>query len=117
MTLFGHHRSRLSLAIHEDKLVPPAFLKELPMLVSVLHREMATGTMKLAPESNTRSVRRRPRKEVEIWVKVTNKSNGERRKKSKRAHPEKKEPMAGARNPRKSRQGRCWDMSMVAQRV
>ncbi|OEL35550.1 Protein MIZU-KUSSEI 1 [Dichanthelium oligosanthes] len=73
VTLFGHRRGRLSLAIHEDTRAPPAFLIELPMLAPALHREMATGTVKLALESDTRGVaaaarRRRPLLEEYVWA-------------------------------------------------
>ncbi|TVU01441.1 hypothetical protein EJB05_53091, partial [Eragrostis curvula] len=67
VTLFGHRRGRLSLAIHEDTRAPPAFLIELPMLASALHREMATGVVKLALESDTRSARRRLLEEY-VWA-------------------------------------------------
>ncbi|XP_037427782.1 protein MIZU-KUSSEI 1-like [Triticum dicoccoides] len=67
VTLFGHRRGRLSLAIHEDTRAPPAFLIELPMLAAALHREMATGTVKLALESDTRSARRRLLEEY-VWA-------------------------------------------------
>jgi len=74
VTLFGHRRGRLSLAIHEDTRSPPAFLIELPMLAAALHREMATGTVRLALESDTaRGVaaaarRRRPLLEEHVWA-------------------------------------------------
>ncbi|RCV31509.1 hypothetical protein SEVIR_6G189700v4 [Setaria viridis] len=73
VTLFGHRRGRLSLAIHEDTRSPPAFLIELPMLAAALHREMATGTVRLALESDTRGVaaaarRRRPLLEEYVWA-------------------------------------------------
>ena len=68
VTLFGHRRGRLSLAIHEDTRSPPAFLIELPMLAAALHREMATGTVRLALESDTRGARRRPLLEEYVWA-------------------------------------------------
>ncbi|CAM0150769.1 unnamed protein product [Urochloa decumbens] len=68
VTLFGHRRGRLSLAIHEDTRSPPAFLIELPMLASALHREMATGTVKLALESAAARCRRRPLLEEYVWA-------------------------------------------------
>ena len=58
VTLFGHPRGRLSLAIYEDMRAPPAFLIELPMLAAGLHRGDGHGTLKLVLESNTRSARR-----------------------------------------------------------
>ncbi|CAL5013009.1 unnamed protein product [Urochloa decumbens] len=68
VTLFGHRRGRLSLAIHEDTRSPPAFLIELPMLAAALHREMATGTVKLALESAAAARRRRPLLEEYVWA-------------------------------------------------
>ncbi|CAO2207027.1 unnamed protein product [Urochloa humidicola] len=69
VTLFGHRRGRLSLAIHEDTRSPPAFLIELPMLAAALHREMATGTVKLALESAAAAARRRrPLLEEYVWA-------------------------------------------------
>ncbi|CAO2188591.1 unnamed protein product [Urochloa humidicola] len=68
VTLFGHRRGRLSLAIHEDTRSPPAFLIELPMLAAALHREMATGTVKLALESAAAAARRRRRPLLEEYV-------------------------------------------------
>lgn len=67
VTLFGHRRGRVSLAIHEDTRAPPVFLIELPMLTSALHREIASGTVKLALESDTRSARRRLVEEY-VWA-------------------------------------------------
>ncbi|PNT68263.1 protein MIZU-KUSSEI 1 [Brachypodium distachyon] len=67
VTLFGRRRGRLSLAIHEDTRAAPAFLIELPMLAPALHREMATGTLKLALESDTRSARRKLLEEY-VWA-------------------------------------------------
>lgn len=73
VTLFGPRRGRVSLAIHEDTRAPPAFLIELPMLAPALHREMATGTVRLALESDTRGGaaarrRRRPLLEEYVWA-------------------------------------------------
>ncbi|KAG0533539.1 hypothetical protein BDA96_04G201700 [Sorghum bicolor] len=67
VTLFGHRRGRVSLAIHEDTRAPPLFLIELPMLTSALHREISSGTVKLALESDTRSARRRLVEEY-VWA-------------------------------------------------
>ncbi|XP_066394460.1 protein MIZU-KUSSEI 1-like [Miscanthus floridulus] len=67
VTLFGHRRGRVSLAIHEDTRAPPLFLIELPMLSSTLHREISSGTVKLALESDTRSARRRLVEEY-VWA-------------------------------------------------
>ncbi|KAL6844648.1 hypothetical protein ACP4OV_025307 [Aristida adscensionis] len=67
VTLFGHRRGRVSLAIHEDTRAPPLFLIELPMPTSALHREIASGAVKLALESDTRSARRRLVEEY-VWA-------------------------------------------------
>jgi uncharacterized protein (TIGR01570 family) len=57
----------VSLAIHEDTRAPPLFLIELPMLTSALHREISSGALKLALESDTRSARRRLVEEY-VWA-------------------------------------------------
>uniref|UniRef100_A0A0D9X8W4 Protein MIZU-KUSSEI 1 n=1 Tax=Leersia perrieri TaxID=77586 RepID=A0A0D9X8W4_9ORYZ len=77
VTLFGHRRGRLSLAIHEDTRSPPAFLIELPMFASVLHREMATGTVKIALECDTvaGAGRRRRLMEEYVWAVFCNGRN------------------------------------------
>ncbi|CAL5087955.1 unnamed protein product [Urochloa decumbens] len=67
VTLFGPRRGRVSLAIHEDTRAPPLFLIELPMLTSALHREISSGMVKLALESDTRSARRRLVEEY-VWA-------------------------------------------------
>nr|CAD1826267.1 unnamed protein product [Ananas comosus var. bracteatus] len=67
VTLFGHRRGRVSLAIQEDTLAPPAFLIELPMLTAALHREMASGVVKLALESDTRTHRKKLAEEY-VWA-------------------------------------------------
>lgn len=67
VTLFGPRRGRVSLAIHEDTRAPPAFLIELPMLTTALHKEIASGVVKLALESDTRSARRRLLEEY-VWA-------------------------------------------------
>uniref|UniRef100_A0A0D9XEL1 Protein MIZU-KUSSEI 1 n=1 Tax=Leersia perrieri TaxID=77586 RepID=A0A0D9XEL1_9ORYZ len=67
VTLFGQRRGRVSLAIHEDTRAPPVFLIELPMLTSALHKEIASGVVKLALESDTRSARRRLVEEY-VWA-------------------------------------------------
>ncbi|GJN03787.1 hypothetical protein PR202_ga21266 [Eleusine coracana subsp. coracana] len=73
VTLFGHRRGRLSLAIHEDTRAPPVFLIELPVLASALHREMVAacggGGVKLALECDTRRGARRQRLVEEyVWA-------------------------------------------------
>jgi uncharacterized protein (TIGR01570 family) len=72
VTLFGHRRGRLSLAINEDTRAPPVFLIELPMLAVALQREMAAGAgVRLALESDSiergATRRRRPLMEEYVW--------------------------------------------------
>ncbi|XP_042416012.1 protein MIZU-KUSSEI 1-like [Zingiber officinale] len=51
ITLFGYRRGRVSLAMQEDPKSAPVLLLELPILTSSLHREMASGLVKIALES------------------------------------------------------------------
>jgi uncharacterized protein (TIGR01570 family) len=68
VSLFGHHRGRVILAIHEDTRVSPLFLIELPMPTSVLHREISSRVVKLALESDTRRSAHRRLVEEYIWA-------------------------------------------------
>ncbi|WOL19982.1 hypothetical protein Cni_G28784 [Canna indica] len=67
VTLFGFRRGRVSLAIQEDPRSPPFFLIELPLLTSALHKEMASGLVKIALESETRTHRRKLVEE-HVWA-------------------------------------------------
>lgn len=67
ITLFGHRKGRLTLAIQEDTRSPPIFLIELPMQTTFFHKEMSTGLVKLALESETRMHRRRLVEEY-VWA-------------------------------------------------
>ncbi|XP_074569201.1 protein MIZU-KUSSEI 1-like [Curcuma longa] len=51
ITLFGYRRGRVSLAMQDDPKSAPVLLLELPILTSSLHREMASGLVKIALES------------------------------------------------------------------
>ncbi|KAG6535670.1 protein MIZU-KUSSEI 1-like [Zingiber officinale] len=55
ITLFGYRRGRVSLAMQEDPKSAPVLLLELPILTSSLHREMASGLVKIALESEAGS--------------------------------------------------------------
>ncbi|CAL9105535.1 unnamed protein product [Musa textilis] len=59
ITLFGYRRGRVSLAIQENPTSAPIFLLELPMLTSSLHKEMASGLVKIALESETKTHKKR----------------------------------------------------------
>ncbi|PKA63208.1 hypothetical protein AXF42_Ash020581 [Apostasia shenzhenica] len=67
VTLFGYRRGRVSMAIQEDNRSPPVFLIELPMQTSFLHKEMASGLVKLALESETRTSRKKLMEEY-VWA-------------------------------------------------
>ncbi|MQM08669.1 hypothetical protein Taro_041527 [Colocasia esculenta] len=67
VTLFGYRRGRVSLAIQEDSRCPPAFLIELPLLTSALHKEMASGLVRIALESETRTHRKKLTDES-VWA-------------------------------------------------
>lgn len=70
VTLFGYRRGRVSLAMQEDPKSPPTFLLELPILTSALHREMASGTVKIALESEGGGPQQRRRRLVDesVWA-------------------------------------------------
>ncbi|KAH7654636.1 Protein MIZU-KUSSEI 1-like plant protein [Dioscorea alata] len=67
ITLFGYRRSKASLAIQEDPRSSPVFLIELPMHTSYLHKEMSSGLVKIALESETRSNKKKLREE-HVWA-------------------------------------------------
>uniref|UniRef100_A0A1D1XNA8 Putative ATP-binding protein PYRAB09480 n=1 Tax=Anthurium amnicola TaxID=1678845 RepID=A0A1D1XNA8_9ARAE len=67
VTLFGQRRGRVSLAMQDDPGGPPVFLVELPMLTSLLHKEMASGVVKIALESESRTPRRKLTEEF-VWA-------------------------------------------------
>ncbi|XP_073103882.1 protein MIZU-KUSSEI 1-like isoform X2 [Elaeis guineensis] len=67
ITLFGYRKGRVSLAIQEDPMSPPTFLIELPMLTSSLHKEMASGLVKIALESETRTQKKKLIEEY-LWA-------------------------------------------------
>ncbi|RWW13011.1 hypothetical protein BHE74_00018295 [Ensete ventricosum] len=49
----------MSLAIQENPTSAPIFLLELPMLTGTLHKEMASGLVKIALESETKTHKKR----------------------------------------------------------
>ncbi|XP_068636970.1 protein MIZU-KUSSEI 1-like [Aristolochia californica] len=58
-TLFGYRRGRVSLAIQEEPKLAPDFVIELPILTNALHKEMASGLVRIALESETMTHRKK----------------------------------------------------------
>ncbi|KAJ0984733.1 hypothetical protein J5N97_003089 [Dioscorea zingiberensis] len=67
ITLFGYRKGRVSLAIQEHPKSSPVFLIELPILTHSLHKEMASGLVKIAMESETRSHKKKVMEE-HLWA-------------------------------------------------
>ncbi|KMZ62980.1 hypothetical protein ZOSMA_42G00210 [Zostera marina] len=76
VTLFGHRRGRISLVIQDNPHSPPTFLIELPLLMTALHKEMESGLMKLALESETRTNRKKLVEEYVWGVYVNGRKSG-----------------------------------------
>lgn len=66
-TLFGPRRGRATLAVHDDTRSPPLFLIELPIPTASLHHEMASGVVRLALETDTRTQRKKITEEY-VWA-------------------------------------------------
>ncbi|XP_010268712.1 PREDICTED: protein MIZU-KUSSEI 1-like [Nelumbo nucifera] len=66
-TLFGYRKGRLSLAIQEDPRCVPMFVIELPILTSAFHKEMATGLVRIALESETKTSKKKLLEEF-VWA-------------------------------------------------
>ncbi|KAL5982399.1 hypothetical protein ACLOJK_016470 [Asimina triloba] len=67
VTLFGYRKGRVSLAIQDDPKHAPTFFIELPMLTNALHKEMASGLVRIALESETRTHKKKLREEF-VWA-------------------------------------------------
>lgn len=67
VTLFGQRKGRICLAIQEDPRSTPYFLIELPILTTSLHKEMASGLVKIALESETKTHKKKLVEEY-VWV-------------------------------------------------
>lgn len=67
VTLFGYRRGKLSLAIQEGPSCQPSFLIELPLLTATFHKEMDSGVVKIALESENKSQRRKLLEE-HVWA-------------------------------------------------
>lgn len=66
-TLFGYRKGRVSLAFQEDPRFAPTFVIELPLLTNALHKEMASGLVRIALESETRTNKKRLMEEF-VWA-------------------------------------------------
>lgn len=67
VTLFGYRKGRLYLAIQEDPHRQPAFVIELPMLTTTLHREMASDVLRIALETDTKTHKKKLLEEF-VWA-------------------------------------------------
>ncbi|KAI4321541.1 hypothetical protein MLD38_034909 [Melastoma candidum] len=66
-TVFGYRKGRIVLAIQEDPHCLPMFVIELPITTSAFQREMASETVRIALESDTRTHRKRLVEEY-VWA-------------------------------------------------
>lgn len=67
VTFFGPRRGRICLAIQECPRSPPFFLIELPILTASLHKEMSSGLVKIALESETKTHKKKLVEEY-VWI-------------------------------------------------
>ncbi|XP_010268622.1 PREDICTED: protein MIZU-KUSSEI 1-like [Nelumbo nucifera] len=66
-TLFGYRKGRVSLAIQEDPKCVPTFVIELPILTSAFHKEIASGLVRIALESETKTSKKKLLEEF-VWA-------------------------------------------------
>ncbi|KAL6316070.1 hypothetical protein AAG906_015577 [Vitis piasezkii] len=66
-TIFGYRKGRVSLAIQDDPHCVPMFIIELPMLTSLLHKEMASDIIRIALESETKTHKKKLMEEF-VWA-------------------------------------------------
>ncbi|OUZ99803.1 Protein of unknown function DUF617 [Macleaya cordata] len=66
-TFFGYRKGRVTLVIQEDPKCLPNFVIELPLLTNALHKEMASGLVRIALESETRTSRKKLLEEY-VWA-------------------------------------------------
>ncbi|RZC45560.1 hypothetical protein C5167_010935 [Papaver somniferum] len=66
-TFFGYRNGRVILAIQDDPKCFPNFVIELPLLTNALHKEMASGLVRIALESETRTSKRKLLEEY-VWA-------------------------------------------------
>ncbi|KAF5183916.1 Mizu-kussei [Thalictrum thalictroides] len=66
-TLFGYRRGKVCLTIQDDPKCIPAFVIELPIYTNTLHKEMATGLVRIALESETKTCKKKLLEEY-VWA-------------------------------------------------
>ncbi|MBA0565889.1 hypothetical protein Golob_010744 [Gossypium lobatum] len=66
-TIFGYRKGRVCLAIQDDPHCVPMFVIELPMLTSLLQKEMASDIVRIALESETKSHKKKLLEEF-VWA-------------------------------------------------
>ncbi|EOY14578.1 hypothetical protein QUC31_000094 [Theobroma cacao] len=66
-TIFGYRKGRVCLAIQDDPHCVPMFVIELPMLTSVLQKEMASDIVRIALESETKTHKKKVLEEF-VWA-------------------------------------------------
>ncbi|GMI96758.1 hypothetical protein like AT5G42680 [Hibiscus trionum] len=66
-TIFGYHKGRVWLAIQDDPYHVPIFVIELPMLTSVLQKEMGSDIVRIALECETRTHKKKLFEEF-VWA-------------------------------------------------
>lgn len=66
-TLFGYRKGRVNLAIQENPKFAPSFVIELPLLTKALHKEMASGSVRIALDSKTRNHKKKLLEEL-VWA-------------------------------------------------
>ncbi|XP_022772178.1 protein MIZU-KUSSEI 1-like [Durio zibethinus] len=66
-TIFGYRKGRVCLAIQDDPHCVPMFVIELPMLTTVLQKEMASDIVRIALESETKTHKKKLLEEF-VWA-------------------------------------------------
>ncbi|KAJ4967569.1 hypothetical protein NE237_019418 [Protea cynaroides] len=66
-TLFGYRKGRLSLIIQEDPMSVPMFVIELPIHTSLFHKEIASGLVRIALESENKTHKKKLLEEF-VWA-------------------------------------------------
>ncbi|MBA0550490.1 hypothetical protein Golob_021432 [Gossypium lobatum] len=66
-TIFGYRKGRVCLAIQDDPHSVPIFVIELPMLTSLLQKEMASDIVRIALESETKTHKKKVLEEF-VWA-------------------------------------------------
>ncbi|KAF9622674.1 hypothetical protein IFM89_032595 [Coptis chinensis] len=66
-TLFGYRRGKLNLTIQEDPKSIPSFVIELPIHAITFHKEMTSGLVRIALESETKTSKKKLLEEY-VWA-------------------------------------------------